>query len=434
MRKLLLILFLLVFTLCGCSTKQDDNVLTFWTLQMGDFSEYVNGVITEYEKLHPDIKIEWVDVPFSEGDKRTLAAVLGNNPPDLVNLNPDFSALLAQRGALMNIPEAKVEGYNKNIIESLKYNGELYSIPWYATSSVTFVNWDLLNKTQLGKEEVEVKTTWKKVSRRRYKPFTQKIVSIDRPIPISYTQMNNNADYVKKSTGAYIYTPNLVDNDSMYRILNKYGLNSPDKINSEDSIKLFTQFRNLYQRNLIPKETVSITHREAFEQYMSGKSVFFQAGANFLNMLKENAPSVYNCTEIKPQLIGAKGQYDFSLMNFVIPIKAKHKDEALDFCLFLTNSENQLKLAKKTNVIATTNKALGSSFYNDYSSLESKARSISARQLNKVEPVVKQIRNQKELNTLINTAVQQVLTDKNKSVKSILDKLSEDWQVLISEE
>lgn len=42
--------------------------------------------------------IKWVDVPFSEGEKRTLAAVMTDNPPDLINLNPDFSALLAQKG------------------------------------------------------------------------------------------------------------------------------------------------------------------------------------------------------------------------------------------------------------------------------------------------------------------------------------------------
>ena len=37
--------------------------------------------------------------------------------------------------------------------------------------------------------------------------------------------------------------------------------------------------------------------------------------------------------------------YGFSLMNFVIPLRAKHKDEALKFALFLANDKNQLELA-----------------------------------------------------------------------------------------
>ena len=69
-------------------TKDDEVV--FWTLQMSDFAPYINGVINEFENQNPDIKIKWVDVPFSEGEKRTLASVLSDNPPDLVNLNPDF--------------------------------------------------------------------------------------------------------------------------------------------------------------------------------------------------------------------------------------------------------------------------------------------------------------------------------------------------------
>ena len=45
-------------------------------------------IIRTYENNHPNIQIKWVDVPFSEGEKRTLAAVMTDNPPDLINLKP----------------------------------------------------------------------------------------------------------------------------------------------------------------------------------------------------------------------------------------------------------------------------------------------------------------------------------------------------------
>ena len=45
---------------------------------------------------------------------------------------------------------------------------------------------------------------------------------------------------------------------------------------------------------------------------------------------------------------------------------------------------------------------------------------ISAKQLYKIEPVFTPARNQKEINTVVNTAVQQILLDKN-TTKSILD-------------
>ena len=63
--------------------KQENNEVVFWTLQMADFAPYINGVISDFETENPEIKIKWVDVPFSEGEKRTLASVLSDNPPDL---------------------------------------------------------------------------------------------------------------------------------------------------------------------------------------------------------------------------------------------------------------------------------------------------------------------------------------------------------------
>lgn len=381
--------------------QKSQNEVIFWTLQMSDFSEYMNGVIADFEQQNPGIKIKWIDVPFSEGEKRTLASVLSDNPPDLINLNPDFSATLAQKGALYEIPKSAGEQFVPEIIDSLTYNGKLYSLPWYATSAVTIYNKDLLVKAGVN-------------------------------IPETYEQAGKIASAIKEKTGAYVLLPNITENDTMLKILNKYGINSYENINSEKSAEVFEFFKDLYSKNLIPKESITQTHREALEKYMSGNIVIFQAGANFLTMIKENAPSIYAVTDVAPQIKGELGQNDFSLMNFVIPLKAKHKDEALKFALFLTDSKNQLELAKLTNVIAVNRETLKNEFYNKYErgDLVAKARVISAKQLNHVQPAMKSARNQKDINNIVNAAVQEVLLDKAPT-DEILDKTAKEWQNLL---
>lgn len=373
--------------------------VTFWTLQMSDFAPYMNGVIEEFEKQNPTIKIKWIDVPFSEGEKRTLASVLSDKTPDIVNLNPDFTALLAERGALWEIPEENDKQFNKEILETLKYNGKLYSLPWYATSAVTIYNKELIKKAGIS-------------------------------IPKTFDEAAQKAEQIKSNTNAYVFLPNITENDTMLRILNKYGVTTAN-INSEKSAKVFNMFKTLYEKNLIPKESVTQTHREALEKYMSENVVLFQAGANFLTMIKENAPTTYKNTDVAPQLTGDLGQNDFSLMNFVIPAKAEYKYEALLFILFLTNEKNQLELAKLTNVLATNQKALQNEFYTKYDNdnLMSKARVISAKQLNKVTPIMKTQRNQKEINTLINTTTQQILLNKS-TTQSILESAAEKLKTL----
>ena len=393
MKKFLLILvviLLVAITIPYGKNQDNSNEIIFWTLQMSDFSPYMNKVIKEFEEQNPEIKIKWVDVPFSEGEKRTLASVLSDNPPDLINLNPDFSALLAQRGALYEIDEQYTGQFNKHIINSLKYNGKLYSLPWYATSAVTIYNKKLLSKS-------------------------------GAKMPETFEDLGKIAPIIKEKTGAYVLLPNITENDTMLRILNKYGVTAFN-INSDQSIKVFDYFKNLYEKDLIPKESVTQTHREALEKYMAEQIVFFQAGANFLNMIKENAPSTYKNTDVAPQIMGKLGQNDFSLMNFVIPVRAKHKQEALKFALFLTNYENQLELAKLTNVLAVNEETLKDDFYTTYdkNDLMAKARVISANQLYKIEPSFKTLKDQKEVNTIVNSAVQQILLNKN-TTKNILD-------------
>lgn len=401
--KLLIIAVIILLTFITIPPKKivkAEHEVIFWTLQMNDFSDYMNGVISEFEAQNPEIKIKWIDVPFSEGEKRTLASVLSDNPPDLINLNPDFSATLAQKGTLYEIPSDAVKDFNSEIINSLKYNGKLYSIPWYATSAVT-----IFNKALAAKSGIE--------------------------IPKTYEELVISAPVVRKNTNTYIFLPNITENDTMLKILNKYGVNSYENINSEKSAEVFELFKALYQKNLIPKESITQTHREALEKYMSENILLFQAGANFLNMIKENAPKTYENTDVAPQLTGEIGQNDFSLMNFVIPLRAKNKEEALKFAVFLTNEKNQLELAKLTNVIATNQKALQDDFYTKYDEkdLMAKARVISAKQLNKIHPALKSERNQKDINNLINSAVQEILLNKA-STKEVLDKVSKDWKLL----
>ena len=395
-------LFVLFITF-SMTRKSDINEreIVFWTLQMNDFTPYMTDVISKYEYEHPDIKVKWIDVPFSEGEKRTLAAILSNNPPTLVNLNPDFSNILAQRGALEEIPIDKLADYNKSLLKSLEVDGKMYAIPWYATSAVTIYNKSLLSKA-----------------------------GFLMP-PVTYEHYMQYAKDVKDKTGAYIFMPTITENDTMLKILNKFGINSPNKLSKKEAADIFDFYKKLYKEDLIPKETITQTHREALEKYMSGTVVTLQAGANFLNMIRENSPDVYKKSDVAPQVTGKLGQYDFSMMNFVIPKRAKNKDIALDFALYLTNEQNQLTLAKMTNIIATNDKALKNEYYTKYNNadLMAKARVLSAKQLDKVEPVYKSQKSQKELNTVINTAVQMILID-NADTKKVLDSASKKWSNL----
>ena len=187
--------------------KIEKKIVVFQTLQLSSFKSYFQKVISEYEKQHPDIKIKWVDVPYSEGEKRTLASVLSNNPPDLVNLTPDFSSVLAKKKALYPIDEKYIKSYNPQIMKSLKLNNKYFALPFYATSAITLYNKEIFEKSKLDE------------------------------VPKTYDDIFKQAKTVKKKTDKYILMPTLTENDSFVKILAKYDINvfsSCEKVNKHN--------------------------------------------------------------------------------------------------------------------------------------------------------------------------------------------------------
>lgn len=381
--------------------KYNDNEVVFWSLQMGTFDGYMKPLIAEFEKQNPDVKIKWIDVPYSEGEKRTLASILSSTPPDLVNLTPDFSSVLAQKQALEYIDCAKLKDYNKQITQSLMTDGKCYAVPFYATSSLTFYNKDLLKKAGI------------------------------KQVPKTYDELNLLAPIIKQKTGVFVTMPTLTENDTLLKILNKSGINTPQTLTSDKSVKIFEGYRELYQKDLIPRESITQNHQEALEKYMSGQLAFIQSGANFLNIVKENAPQVFKHTDVAPQFTGDNGKYDVSVMNLIIPVRAKHKDGALRFALFLTNKQNQIELAKLTTILPVNNLALNDSYFNSYTDGDviAKARVLSAKQLGNLQKNIRFENNHKEILTLLNTTVQQILLG-NDDVKKVLESAAKDWKRL----
>ena len=380
------------------NTKQE---VVFWSLQMGSFDEYMNPLISKFEKQNPDLKIKWIDVPYSEGEKRTLASILSNTPPDLVNLTPDFSAVLAQKQALMFFDCAKLSQYNKQIVEILKYDEKCYAIPFYATSAITMYNKDIFESAQITK------------------------------LPKTYDDMFKIAAQVKQYTNHFVTMPTLTENDTFLKILNKYDIDTSDKLTSKTSEEIFQKFKTLYEKDFIPKESITQNHQEALEKYMSGQLAFIQSGGNFLNIVKENAPQVFEKTGVSNQLTGCNGKYDVSIMNLIIPARAKNRDGALRFALFLTNKQNQIDFAKLTTILPVNNEALRDDYFISYEENDviSKARVISASQLSNLQSPVKFDRNQKEILMLLNTAVQKIVLDKV-TLQECLSETKKLWKLM----
>ena len=368
---------------------------TFWTIQLKPvYEKEINNVISDFEKKHPDYKVVWVDIPIAEAQKRTLASILSSTPPDVVNLNPDFSVLLAQKNALEYFSQDETKQYLPSMVNKLKYDDKIYAIPFYATSSTTIYNKEIFDKCAL-------------------------------KVPETYDELYKIAPKIKSCANSIAFASNLNENDTLAKILNKYNIDTlQSESQKQNTIHIYNMFNSMYKNEFLPKDILTINHREVIEKYMSKQAVLIVAGSNFVNMIKQNAPDIYKKSALSFQLKGTNDKYDVALMNLIIPYKSQNKNLAREFIFELTNKENQLKLSHITNVLPANKEALDDDYFKNCSQdLVEQSRCISAVQLNKINTIQFNENNKKTTNEAINKALEEILLN-NADINQTVNNLS----------
>ncbi|WP_413165514.1 ABC transporter substrate-binding protein [Capilliphycus salinus ALCB114379] len=412
---------LLLSFVVSCATVSSDNnqndnrqEIEFWTMQLQpQFTDYFNQLIANFEAEHPDLKVRWVDVPWSAMESKILASVSAKNAPDVVNLNPDFAALLAGRNAWLNLDEQVDENVRSQYLENIwkansvescegeKCGLKTFGIPWYLTTQITIYNEDLFKKAGL-------KTS-----------------------PKTYTELAEVAQTVKEKTGKYAFFVSFVPEDSsqVLQSLVQMGVQLVDDkgqaaFNSPEGIAAFQYWVDLYQQDLLPQEVLTQGHRRAVELYQAGEIAILTSGPQFFKAIAENAPTIAKVSTPAPQITGETGKKSVAVMNLVIPRETENPENALKFALFVTNSSNQLAFAKNANVLPSTVEALKDSYFRPVqgrNTQEDEARIISAKQMDETDILLPPLKDIKKLQKIIYDNLQAAMLNQKTVEQAILD-------------
>ncbi len=371
-KKILTIILIFVIILPFFFKKEEQKKeFTLQTVQLrAPAGDLIKNAINEFKQKHKDYEVIWVDIPIGEAQKRTIASILGGNPPDLININPEYSVSLAQKNTLEFFDKKDTEGLNQNLVNKLKYEDKIYALPFYATSAVS-----ILNKEKLKGCRGEIKTydDISKLDKCYYKP---------------------------------VFGISLNEGDTFSKILNKYGIGEKN-LDPEKTEEVYLKFEKMKNDGHLLKDTLTINHREAVEKYMAGSASIINAGSNFISTIEQNAPDVYKNSVVLPQLTGSNGKYDISIMNLIIPKRAKNKELALEFAKILVSEDFQLEFSKKTNVLPANQKALQNKrFKSCKADLADKARCIAAYQLQNPLDIDFGYKNKKEINETVNKSLE----------------------------
>ena len=408
------VLGLLLSWLIGCNpapVTSEAGAIEFWTMQLQpEFTQYFDELISTFES-EQDTEVRWIDVPWSAMESKILTAVSAKTAPDVVNLNPNFASQLATRNAWLDLnteisPEIKQQ-YLPNIWKASTIDDTSFGVPWYLTTRVTIYNQDLL--AQAGSE----------------KP------------PETYTELAQFAKQVKDKTGKHALFVTLVPGDSgeVLESFVQMGVQLVDEqgqaaFNTPEGIEAFQYWVDLYQQELLPPEVLTQGHRHGIELYQAGETALLSSGAEFLQAIANNAPTIAEVSAAAPQITGKTGKKNVAVMNLVIPRDTDIPQEALDFALFVTNTENQLAFAKEANVLPSTEEAL-QRYIEELEQQENttpveQARAVSAKQIEATEVLVPAMKNLSTLQKVIYENLQAAMLEQ-KAVEQAVEDAAAQW-------
>ncbi len=399
MKKSVLLLGLI---LAGCAQAPDGSRVSieFWTIQLKPvFTDYIEGLIARYEREHPNIRVVWVDVPFSGVKEKLMTSYLAGAPPDVVNLNVDLAMSLAALGALVDVereaPAAARRDFIAGVWQATRIGDCVYALPWYLATNITIYNKAIFSQA-------------------------------GRPPPRDFSGLEAAAKAVKERTGKFIMCPKIGKDSDLLKLFAMEGVevleDGRTRIANAACRGILEFWKRLFKENHIPRASVTDDHRTALNMYIREETAIFFSGPQFLKTIRENNPDLYRRTAVAPPMVGRAGVSDIDVMVIAVTRASRHRKSAVDFAVFVTNAQNQLAFCRLVPILPSVKSALRDPLFSSPGpDLESRARVLAAQSLLKSKPLITGLKNLTQVQTILQEMTEMVFFDKKDPQSALED-------------
>jgi multiple sugar transport system substrate-binding protein len=389
---------------------EGDITFQTWNLK-ANFKDYFQGVVADFEKQNPGVKVKWVDQPAENYATKLSADAAGGTLPDVVNVTPDLSYPLAKAGVLVNLDkEPAAAKYKGDYTPEAWQGNELpgmsgsYSFPWYLNTGPLFYNKKL---------------------------FQQAGLDPSKP-PLTYDELFADANAMAKKSGGKIATlagtPSVED-------FGRYGvpLMSADATkftyNDTKGVELLTKYKELYKNGGLDSQALTNGPEDAGQKFLEQRVAMNPGGANDLANFKKNAPDLYKNLGITdaPNNTGHPNMY---LQGIAVNSQSKHKAAAIAFAHFVTDKKNQEAFAHLVAIFPSTAGSLQEPYWTkDDGTNEGRIRVASAKLLKgavNYTPVVMT----DEMKTVLKNDVAEALQGKKTPQQALDDAVAQSNKLL----
>ncbi len=137
---------LLASTLAADRAAAQDKTLTLLTWNLPIYEEKFQGWIADFQEMHPDFTVEWLDKKGTEYATFYQTQLVAGTAPDIIDVQGMLWAEYAADDGLVDLtpyleehPDIKAR-YNPEGLEFWQYDGKQYMLPYYFSKTLMVYN------------------------------------------------------------------------------------------------------------------------------------------------------------------------------------------------------------------------------------------------------------------------------------------------------
>ena len=142
----LIVLAVLAVGLVTPPVTAQQKKLSLLTWNIPIYKEKIEGWIADFNKLHPDVSVEWFDKKGPEWGPFYQTQVVAGTAPDVIDTQGAIWLEYAANGGLVDLTPylqrdaAVKDHYNPKFLKTWVYEGRNYMVPFYISKTLLFMN------------------------------------------------------------------------------------------------------------------------------------------------------------------------------------------------------------------------------------------------------------------------------------------------------
>jgi multiple sugar transport system substrate-binding protein len=282
----------------------------------------IKKLAAEFHKEHPNITVEFQNVPAEESNEKLTAQIAGGNPPDAAFVDASTTAAFASRNAVVNLDDyiersdvVDPDDYVDAFKTFTTYEDSMYGLPFDGESTALFYRTDLFEAAGIDSPP----TTWDE--------FQEDAQKLTDPAKKQY----GIAMFAPES--AYYWYPwlwqaggDLVDEDGA------------PAFNSEEGKKAAEYYVGLTQ--YAPPDYLNSNSYDGRVAFAQGQVGMYVAGAWFAGTLSQEFPKIEGKWATAPLPEGDAGCATTIAGDALVVFDTKKADAAWKWIEFLSTPEN----------------------------------------------------------------------------------------------